>query len=109
MAGTIDLEFAGYTAMIKRIANMQLFLDKNFIKDYIELRKNLYTKKITGLKFWEQYKKALLKSVQGNREIVNSLLRKTDNEMKRRFKEAEKAERKEMKEEKPVIDLSLPE
>lgn len=109
MAETVDLEFANYTFLIKRIANMQLFLDKKFIKEYVELRAKLYTKKISGLKFWEQYKKALLRSVQGNKALLNSLLRKTDNEMKRRFKEAERTEKKEAKEEKPVIDLSLPE
>ena len=98
-------EFAYYTSLVKRIAKEQLVLDKQFAKDFLALRSKMYAKKISGPEFWAQYKKLLLESVGGNKKLLQELLEKTDKEMKARFKEAEK----QPKEERPPLDLRLPE
>ena len=100
----MDLEFAYYASLLKRIARNQMVLDKQFAKELLVLQRKLYAKKVSPKAFWEQYKKALLKSVEKNKKALTGILKKTDKEMKARFSEAE---RKKAKGE-PPIDLSLP-
>jgi len=102
----MSLAFAYNTSLIRRISRTQMLLDNGFVKQYLRLRRHLFTKKITPLEFWEGYKKALLESVGKNRAIVEELLINTDEEMKIRFKNAEKEEKE--REKMPPIDLSVP-
>jgi len=94
------------TALIKKIAKNQATIDADFAKQVVELRMKLLQKKITGEKFWEQYKATLLKSVGKNKDTVQTMLNKIDKEMKDRFKQAEQHEKENKG--KPLVDLSLP-
>ena len=103
----MNTRFVANTSLIRRIARMQILVDKQFANEVFKLRKKLYSKKISPQDFWKQYKEALLKSASKNKQSLQEIFKKTDKEMQKRFKQAEK-ESKEKKEEKPLIDLSLP-
>ncbi len=104
--GEFDFAFARNNSLIKQIGKLQLAIDPQFKKELQALRMNLYSKKITPTKFWENYKKVLFKSVGKDKQILNVLLKKTDKKIKQQFKEAEK----EFEKREPVKypDLSLP-
>ena len=103
----MNIEFGYNTALIKRVAKTQVLIDKEFASDVVNTRRKLFQHKISGSEFWEQYKKALLKSVGKNKKTVQAMFSKVDKEMKKRFKEAEKEE-KEAPEKTKFPDLSLP-
>jgi hypothetical protein len=93
-----------YSIMVREIARFQQGMDSQFELQLLELRSKLFLKKITPKKFWEEYKKLLLKSIAKNESKIKKILKNADKEMNLSFKEAEK----EPIEEKPKIDLSLP-
>lgn len=99
----MDLELGLNTARIRFIGKYQMELDEQFTKETLELQSKLYNKKISGIEFWEAYKKSLLKSVKKNEETLEDLIKKTDKKMKEQFKTAEKTQ-----EQKPIIDLKVP-
>lgn len=101
-----DFAFARNTSLIKQIGKLQLQIDPQFKKELQKLRMILYSKKITGTKFWETYKKVLQKSVGKDKQILNALLKRTDKKLKQQFKDAQA----EWDKREPVKypDLSLP-
>lgn len=101
-----DFGFAWQTHLIKQMGKIQLLVDPRFKNELHALQLKIYAKKITGPKFWEEYKKILLKSVGKDKKILQELLKKTNKKLTQQFKEAEKQA---PKEQKPPIDLSLPE
>lgn len=101
-----DVEFARNTSLIKQIGKIQLSIDPTFKGELHELQAKFYSKKIDSQKFWEEYKKSLLKSVGKDKQVLTALIKKTDSKLKQQFKEAEKQEKSEPH--KTPIDLSLP-
>jgi len=99
-----DLQFSHNRAMIKKIARIQILIDKDFAKEMNNLSAKLVRREISGAFFFDQYKKIMLKSVGKNKETVQTIFSKVEKTIKKQFKEAEKTE----KEKKPPIDLSLP-
>jgi ribosomal protein S17E len=93
------------TALIKKIARNQAAVDTDFAKQVVELRMKLLQKKITGEKFWEEYKKALLKSAEKNKKTLQELFQKTDKTITQQFKQAQEQEKQQPEK---TIDLSLP-
>ena len=102
----MDLDFAYTTSLIKKVAKTQMLIDKDFAKESQDLRLKLLEHKISGEKFWEQYKGVLLKSVGKNKVTVQEMFKKIDKEILKRFKEAEEYEKKNKG--KPLLDFSLP-
>ncbi|MBN2126795.1 MAG: hypothetical protein JW703_00205 [Candidatus Diapherotrites archaeon] len=94
-----------YSIMVREIARFQQALDPQFELQLFELRSKMLLKKITPKKFWEEYKKLLLKSIAKNELKIKKILSNADKEMSISFNQAEK----EPTEEPPKIDLRLPE
>ena len=95
------MEFSFETALIKKIARNQMAIDSEFAKQAVELKTKLVQKKISGEKFWEEYKKNLLKSTEKNKKTLQGLFEKTDKTIKQQFQQAQEQETKSQ-------DLSLP-
>lgn len=94
-----------YPIIVREIARFQQSIDTDFEDKLFSLRIKMRSQIITPEKFWEEYKKALLKSVSKDKKTVTDILKKADKEMLLLFKHA----RKLPQEEKPKIDLRLPE
>lgn len=105
-------KFALYSSLLKGVARFQMGVDRRFSDKWWSLRRKVLDKKITATAFWLEYKKILIDSASRDKKIVKHLIGKIDREMTQLCKETEKAEKKrakEKEEEKPPLDLSLPE
>ncbi len=74
----MDLEFAYYVSLLKRIAQNQLVLDKKFAEEFFSLRRKMYAKRISPKEFWTGYKKILLTSLESNKKLAGDIFKKTE-------------------------------
>ncbi len=99
----MDLEFAYYVSLLKKIAQNQLLLDKKFAEEFFSLRRKLYAKRVSPKEFWAGYKKILLTSLDTNKKALSDIFKKTEKTMGERFEELEQEQAQ-----RPPLDLSLP-
>lgn len=110
---TIDLfhvsRLAKATFTIRQIAKIQMTLDHDFFKEVYGLQTKLYTKKINHKKFWNEYKKSLLKSLKGNNKLLKNIFTEIEKEVKKGEKKAKQQKQEPEKSKEPMIDLKLSE
>lgn len=99
-------KFVQYTSQLKEYAKFEMRVDKKFSDKVHKLRRKMYTKKITPQKFWDEYKKLILNTEKTHGKWLRGIVKKTDAEMKKAFK---KAEKEAGDEDVPPLDLSVPE
>jgi hypothetical protein len=93
-------------SVLKKIGRNQLYIDPGFEKEVAALKRKRFRREISNFGFWQQYKKALLKSAAKNKKILQQMLKIVDKKITKQFREADKKEKKGPKPEFP--DLSLP-